>query len=813
MEEKNFNGNKNGFQLKIPSILLKEPAVKDQTKTTKNKNEWSKSKVDRTINEGEIFSDGSFGINKNNDKKSENGLNRMMNEFPVKSYGFLSLPDLITCSDPDDQFLEQNLNETKFFGENQDSLFMSNEEKRNEKNFEGQSQPNSISDFDMNRTPANRRNPVARPLPAPISPLNNVTTSSNFLANVGALSGTNSIITADPMYSAITKSNISLPSSTVTPSQNPTDLGSDPLFSSMNSQLQLQSSVFPSVTNQNQPDLSSDPLFSAMNPQPEVQSPISPPVPVADSPNFSSDPMFMAMNPQPQVQITPPNVEYPSTVLSTREKSTTEKQLILANNISNKGRNLPPVQSPNTLDDYEQPFVSSYQNKNRPVAKSIAPTKEQEIQIPIEFKAKKEKDPSNVGFKIPIADETIKHPNSKANSIGIEIGSSSSVNKKNNSNPFSALKTTSGQKLSGIEIAKEKPSEPAVDPSHVATIPKIYDYSRLLELEQTKTPLDLLKESYLESVKLYLLDYVLFVGTISCKIIEVEIYKYPDPFISLMPCGRFPSGWDPEFFTYDHFYFARKFNKKKNQIAILNNSNGFFGITMGEPNSPGIMIVRSIKLLNQKEESKKVKSSSFGIEVSSKRSFTGVIEGPDEVLNFFEKTLNLTVKDLECQFREEAKKQNPNGDTISWKSVENNEAFPLRLVKQSKEENQLSDIFNCPKIYPSPRISIDMHKIFKCVLDPAQIVGSIFPCRFSTCPGDLKQGKYLFATQAEVDGVPDGKIKRDMNLDGDILGRWRGMYLKGETLSREFFLKEKENDHKETQYHLHGLGFLRKYLG
>lgn len=119
-------------------------------------------------------------------------------------------------------------------------------------------------------------------------------------------------------------------------------------------------------------------------------------------------------------------------------------------------------------------------------------------------------------------------------------------------------------------------------------------------------------------------------------------------------------------------------------------------------------------------------------------------------------------------------------------------------------------IFDDTKIvYNGPRVGLNLCQ--ETILYGSYCMFVMKPYRYTFCPGELKSAKHTLAVAARVNGVPDTIINRDFKLQAEMLGRWLGLFGRGESCYLEMFMDGKAKKLLDSSQQLLAYGFLNRF--
>lgn len=243
-----------------------------------------------------------------------------------------------------------------------------------------------------------------------------------------------------------------------------------------------------------------------------------------------------------------------------------------------------------------------------------------------------------------------------------------------------------------------------------------------------------------------------------CRIVEVEFYQTPDPFIH----------GDLDQLEIGRFYFHRQPTKDGSQGSYKGGTYKGLDITIGQKdrNICGGALIRSIL------------------------TPVGVIEGPCNVVNFILKeTGHDDISSLIDNIFKIGKVLPVNINT---------EGACLRLVTDKYEES---------RIYNAPRVGLTLKR-------ETQNMGMycrhlMKEYRFTWLSGQIKICKYMFIVCARKYGVPDNTIIQDWNIStaSGIMSRWVTYFINGKTMSCAQFLQSETKGLSKVSQQLNAYGF------
>jgi hypothetical protein len=191
----------------------------------------------------------------------------------------------------------------------------------------------------------------------------------------------------------------------------------------------------------------------------------------------------------------------------------------------------------------------------------------------------------------------------------------------------------------------------------------------------------------------------------------------------------------------------------------------------------------------------------------------GIIEGQSAVLDFICETLGKKVDELATLFREASVRNGLMTETIPIDLSSRDSSIPIGLIKRSASVEETCDgNRQTNRIYAAPRLGLNLQRMVNSLKSDAYIMYFARPFRFSPCPGYLRDGKVLYALQAQIEEIPDGRIKEDLRINGDLLGRWKGIYLKGELMALDRFLTKDHSNLKDLTNMIYAFGYFRQFI-
>lgn len=265
-------------------------------------------------------------------------------------------------------------------------------------------------------------------------------------------------------------------------------------------------------------------------------------------------------------------------------------------------------------------------------------------------------------------------------------------------------------------------------------------------------------ELFESTAKWLFFNNVLMVGNKICKIVEVEFYKSPDPFIQC----------NPEQLEMGRFYFHRT---PTNDGSISNYDEDVYkglDITIGNKNKQiySSILIRSITL-NDK-----------------------IIEGPSNVIDFILKeTGHKDVKSLV--------------DSI----LKLNNTFPININTEGACLRILPFNTEHFTIYKAPRVGLTL-KRERYINGPfCQYI--MEENRFTCSPKLIKKCKYMFVVCARKNDIPDNVIIEDFNISisSGLMSKWISFFIKGKTMNVEYFFQHDIRNLSKVSEQLNAYGY------
>jgi hypothetical protein len=354
-----------------------------------------------------------------------------------------------------------------------------------------------------------------------------------------------------------------------------------------------------------------------------------------------------------------------------------------------------------------------------------------------------------------------------------------------------------------------KAESPPIDPATVVVLPQISDLDKLTDAEfqallaaqNQKSKSQMLRECFQNIATSYMKDVQLQIGSVMCTIVEVEFFYYPDPYVGLD--SFFPMGFDEQLLSNHHLYLHHEYNRQTGQIIISKGEKRGLYVTIGSAQSPGAMLIRSIRRLDVQKETPPKPIHAALVELCDRSNNSDIVEGPQHVLDFIVQGLELTIDDLSSYFMQIAAQKGLQSRTLPLDVVCGDPTAKIRFVSSPNPNQDF-------KMYSGPRLRLNLGLP---VTDPYSLVVQIGqPFRYVAAPGDLQTGKAMIALQAQLDSVPDDTIKADLKISGESLGRWRGLFLKGQTMGLERLLSNENSNHDDLKTQIYRFGFFSQFI-
>lgn len=407
-------------------------------------------------------------------------------------------------------------------------------------------------------------------------------------------------------------------------------------------------------------------------------------------------------------------------------------------------------------------------------------------------------------------------PKEKEEVAAPERKGSSLVEMPKRSKPRSYLGIQMPSKAAPVAAEVKQPTEekitkaesPPIDPSTVVILPQISDLDRMTDAQfqeffaslKLKPKSQKLRECFQSIALSYMKGVYLQIGNIRCEVIEVEFFYYPDPYVGLN--SFFPNGFDDQLLTTRHFYLHREYNHQTGYATVSTGDKRGLYITLGNPSCPGAMLIRSLRRLDvQKADSPKTTSGL--VELQKRIDRSDIVESSQTVIDFILDTLDFSVDDLDAYFTTTAVQKGFQTRTLPLDAVQDDLTAKICFRTAPNSNTEI-------KIYSAPRLHLGLRVP---AFDPSLVYIQISqPFRYVSAPADLQEGKTLLALQAQLDLVPDETIKSELKVSGESLGRWKGMFLKGQTMCLDRFLSQDHSNLEDIKNQIYAFGFFSQFV-
>lgn len=284
---------------------------------------------------------------------------------------------------------------------------------------------------------------------------------------------------------------------------------------------------------------------------------------------------------------------------------------------------------------------------------------------------------------------------------------------------------------------------------HMVNLPPMRnDLKELSGPPSPPNPNVLIMEHFEKRAKLIFFKRQLIVGEQKCQIVDIEMFRSPDPFTPM----------DSRLLVKDHFYFHRKCvygdddpngdGNNGHWVYSTGRRKGLY-ITFGMEGVFEAVLIRGIV------------------------TPTGFVEGPGQVVDYIMGAL--AYDSLDALVIGLQKDSGTNDGSIPVKC--DGRKLNLRKFKNSPR-----------KILNGPRISIRLPKTTAPYDHYCQTIAR--PYRFTCRPDLIKQGRHYMAMYLRIKGVPDHQIITDLKLPVDVLLTWAGHVNKGQSKTIDFFIGE-----------------------